>query len=789
MAGIAGMSSPNDIKINTTAASPQGVSIPQSEVQAEPQVQDLDTLATQFVSQQPAQDLDSLAQSYVQDQAPVNKEDLSFYEKMTDAADMGWAEKAMVAPVYGAIKGLLTTPAAIAEAVAGGITNKDETKSQKLKREGTSIMNAFMPSGKTADLRNSYSTIFPAGETDVVVKLPKIKISMDEMDELGMPKKSWDGESVDVNVKPNDILTLATDIVAGEGAFKIASKAGKQIISKANLADEVINGWISSRQAAKAAEAVKSGDNIASTLTPKISVAKEQARDMAQLADEMTQAGLIKNVDGFDIPLAPSQIDLKSGKTMVDAEYLSDMPKMEEFIEKQAIGLDDSMQGIFETLAPGYARNVAPKSIPIPNLVKEALKKEAVEFTATRAKAYKIGKDYITDAAPLRKELDDLISEFGISSHVGAEVIPRAGGSLMGSPRSFPKLAELAVPNKREWLKMMTSRGYADQYSNLLFDDLKQLDTLLTKYNGRVPFGELQKSYSKLRGTVSSLYDTTQIPQGAGGYRNVLTKLKNTMQSVYDDGVGKILGGDEQVKYMESVAKYSDIKTIMSDFGKASETEMGASALSKWIFQNEGNANSISRVKGMKDLMEYTGNSEKWDNVVGNYLHRVIKQNTGTFGKTKKTNWNKVFSHINDLDPEVQGILFGQKMNLGLAYNKTGVDVIKDATALMDAVERGTPSLYKTGSMADKAVKYNGVKALTTIMAPKASAAKAVGSKIGDAFILADKEAKLAEFLSKEGIEDVLKFVPPAKRGFMQDMVDSYVLRSRKSQKIKAGKL
>lgn len=787
MAGVQGMASPKQVQpMIQTAQAPQGAAIPQAPARPASDEIDYESLANEVMGASQAAPADSgeidyeaLANEVISGSSnPTEQQDKSFYDKMTEG--MGGVEKGISNVAYGAAKGILTLPSAIGEAVA------EEVKTGKGDL-GQSIINAFRPSMKTADLKNSLDTIFPAGANDVMVPMPVIKVSMDEMDEMGMPRKTWDGSSADASVNPNQVLAIAADIAAGEGAFKIAGKVGKGIVSQAPLVDEMIGGWLKARNLAKEAEAVKTGENIAAGLAPKASIAKEQAKDMVQLADEMTQAGIIKKVDGFDVPLAPSQVALKDGKTMVEAEYLSDMPKMQEFFEQQAKGLNDSMEGIFETLSPGYTRGATPKSVPVPNLVKEALKREALDFTATRAQAYKIGKDYLTDTAPLRAVVDDLVADFGIQSHVGQEVIPRAGGPLMGGDRSFPKLAELAVTDKKAWLEKMTSRGYANQYANALFDNLKNIDSLMTQYNGRVPFGKLQKEYSLLKGTVNDLYQS-HIIEGGTGYRHSMTKLKNAMQDVYDDGVGKILGGEEQIKYMEKVANYSNIKSTMADFGKAAENEMGASALAKWVFQNEDSASAISRVKGMRDLFEYTGNPEAWNNVSANYLHRVIKDSSGKFGKENVTNWNKVFQRIDKLDPEIQQVLFGKKMNLGLAYNKNGVDVIKDAAALMDAVERGTPTLYKAGSMAEKAVKYNGVKALATIMAPKSSAVKHVSDAVGDTFILADKEARLAEFLSKEGIEDVLKSVPFEKRGFVQSMVDNYVARSRKSKKIKAGK-
>jgi hypothetical protein len=592
---------------------------------------------------------------------------------------------------------------------------------------------------------------------------------------MGMPEQTYEG-ATQVDVKPSTILALSAEIAAGE--------IGVAGITKGAALAKATAKWgsaaLAERRAAKVAKAgSEAALKIVEETAPPLTRAQEKAKELVELSDELSKAGIVKNVDGFNTPIMPSQVDLNNPVTAAKAEWLADQPEMADFVLKQSQMVDDAFNDILEATT-SYSRKQGPIDVPLNTIVSDTLKREGSEFAATRLKALKTGQDVPVDARQFEQSLNEIAEELGFQEVQQVEVVKKGQYGVIGKSAKNPTFSH---PDP----DMLIARGYSKEYAHEITRRIEKMKNLLADYKQadgsvNIPFRVVAKEYNLLKKDVAALWDAGMNVDK--NYRIKMTNMKQALQGVYDNAVGKILGAEEGVKYTEQVAKYSQVKSIIGDLGKVTENEIGSAALSKFTFQNAESASAGMRAKGVKDLLELAGKPEAWENIKANYIHDVIKKNTGRFGKETKVNWNKVSDTFDKLDPKVQEVLFDKRVNAGLNYNKSGSEAMRDITAFYDAVQRGTPSPYAKIQPMDPKTKFNGVKA---IFSTQAKLDKVLGG-LTDTFIQADKEASVARFLSKEGIEDVLKTVPAEKRGFVRRQMDRYIKRSRQWEEVKNGK-
>lgn len=791
MAGIQGMATPKSVG-TTQQTTPQlppqpvDVSMPvqSAPIQAPAQASaaspqgadsiDYDALASQYLDKHTSAngeiDYDGLAKDMLDHQEQASKQSpvVDFYDKMLNT--LGPTEKAIASTAVKAVTGTINAPAAILKAVA----DKVETGQGDI---GQEVINSYKNPAQVPSMAESIGRIAPSTKDFKlkrnVIEEGKYPPGMEPL----IPIVETGGKQELSDISGADALGLAGELVSGEAVMKGVVKATEV----ASLAARGISGIAEARQAAKIAKAAETGADMAAKVAPKIDVAAEEAKDMMGLVDELTNAGIVKKVEGFDVPVMPSQVNLRNPNVKAQAEYLSDHPDMLKFILQQEKQTDDMLQGVFEELSPAYNRRVAPQDIPLPNIISESLKQEAELFTATRQKAYKMGKDRVVDVTDFARKIDEVAQELGINV-----VNPK---ELVGSKNQYGQIVRRAqvdalptfgVEDKQEWLRSMRNRGWSNQYSNQIYDKLIKLKELMQADSQgvvRVPFGKIASEYSSLKRDVNALWKEKNFSHN--NFRIEMTQLKNGMQEAYDNGVGVILGGEEQAKYMEQVSKYSKIKSVVGDISKIADNEIGSAALARWAFQNVESLSGQSRVEGLKALTELTGNKSAWDNIVSSFLNSEVRKASKTLGKSNVIEWNKVFKRIDDLDPKVQEMLFGKEVNLGIGYSKLGVQVLKDVGAFYDAIQRGTPEAFAATKKA-QALKINGVKGIVTSMADNA---------MGNMLANADKDAKIAEWLTKEGIDDVLKVTPVSERSFLQSKITEFKRRAIQAQRVKNGQL
>ena len=760
MAGVAGMGTPS--RFNQIGNQEPVQASPLPPVQAQPARPSLDEI---YSSSQASPDRPSLDQLFADTQGDPEK---GFVDKMLDASNAGGIQRGFVKGAQHTIEGLISIPTAIGDAVSSKVTTGEGDI-------GNSVIQGFKNPDKLQPLDVSLEKIFPSMK-GVKIQLPTSHMNTDlyaSPEDYGI--QNLGSKPYDTGINVSKALAIAADIEGGNVVIKGMTKAA----GVAKLAAIGLDGAIARRNASRVAEA---GSKAAEELIPKMDLAQQKVQDLVHLSDELTKSGLVKNIDGFNTPIMPSQVDLNNPASMAKAVYLADEPAMQSFILKQQDMIDDGMKSLLESTTT-YKRTEGAVDIPLNTIVRDTLRNEGSSFAATRLKALKTGGDVHSDASSFHSAIDELGKELGFNI---IKPVEKIRNYYPGMTRNSAMNPVFEAPT----IDSLIARGYSREGANTVITKMTGLKELLSGYTKdgvtRMPFKVIAKEYNLLRKEVSGLWDGgINVDKG---YRLNMTRLKGNFQEVYDAGVGKILGGAEQEKYMAEVAKYSQVKTLMADMSKITENEMGSTALSRYTFQNANSASSISRVEGMQQLLDLAGKPQAFDNLVGNFVHESIRANTGRFGKEMVTKWGKVVADIDKLDPAVKEIMFGKKINLGYGYNKSGAEAINDMASFYDAVERGTPAIFSKSSGPASVTKSNGIKAMASAMekGPVDAAYNVTFGKISDVFIQSNKDAAMAKFLSREGIEDVLKTVPKERREALKKFTEKYIERANKWEKIKA---
>ncbi len=811
MAGIAGMGSPQDIIENQSDLATEAIDFEMSNPEPQASVQ------TQVSSQSDEIDYDALV-NQVQDtidyDALVNQVNsgsqssdqisesmgLNFKvptEKITAPPEPSFLDKTMEAggPIEQGLakfpfqvaefagKRLAGAVAGIGEEIATAVSTKGETKGNIL----AGFSKGLLRPEEVAPLEVSYEKMIPSLK-GATIKLPSGRLNTDPyatMEDYGYHS----GNPVDTGIPISNAMAIATDVLAGDALIKGATKL--KVVGDFMAAG--LETFMEERAISKGAAAVEKAKNATAAdfyelrkadLTPKVDLATESAKNMKDLSDELVKSGLVKNVDGFDIPVLPSQVALDKPMVLAEAEFLSDQPEMAKFIKGQTVMVDKAWNGLFEAISP-YKAGVVPMDVPIGNMVKQTLRQEGADFGTTRMKALNKGADFPVDASNFNKAIDDIAENLGFKTNnvkTAAQNQPYSGvGAQSGM---FSESTVFEKPNLRD----LRAAGYTAEAAKNVVDRVYNFKKFLTSYTNAegkvmVPFKQIAAEYNALKKDVSSLWDAGQNVDK--NYRIKMTNLKRELQPIYDNAVSSIVGGEEGAAYTSKVEKYSKINSVIEDLGSAVENDiMTASAMSKWAFQKGDKLNAVSRAEGVYDLLDLVGNEKAKEAITSNFVHEAIRTSSKRVGKELVTDWAKVTKNIDNLDPKTQQLLFGKQVNLGMGYNKTGVEAFNDMAGWYSAVQNGSPSVYaKVGETAAQA-KINGVKSMVSIMTDKAG----LINKIGDKFIQSDKNAMVAKFLSEKGIEDVLKTTPAKERGALKDFVDKYISRSKKWEDIKSGK-
>ncbi len=493
---------------------------------------------------------------------------------------------------------------------------------------------------------------------------------------------------------------------------------------------DVLSKRIAERAARKATENIQSTDK----------VALNAAKDILKTSEDLKDLGLIRNVDGFNIAIMPSQAKLMDPNVREIAEDIASMPQYNEFINSQKEMLEEG----FDKLANAVSNYTGAKPEIGARLARTVDSLEAVEgkfIGEVRELARNMNPRAKASANNFGKAISELAETIGYKTDTGDQLQQVAEGVFR-----FP--SKITKPS-------------ADDLSSIRFSesDTKDLQKVVNKFytklfnnSNELTVDEIDGIYQQLSKNVNILWKRNVDP----AFRYEMTKIKDAIRDDYTEMVGKNLGPQFQSAYQRSLDRFSSIKGSVENIQMALKNDaISSNALASTLFSK--GKDSLQRVQATKNLLR--GDDGLWRDIVGHHLNEVVARNT----KEKKINWAGVGKEIEGLGDEVMTEMFGNQK-----------DSFKKFIKLSEAIDLGAPA-------AKAAEKNTGLMKNLALAAQSIFAAASSGATI---FSRMDKEKKMYRFLSEGGLEDVLAQVPKHERSKARAFFEGFMEYSEKSAKL-----
>jgi len=474
---------------------------------------------------------------------------------------------------------------------------------------------------------------------------------------------------------------------------------------------DMITRKIGERTARKAAERIMKTED----------VAMNAARDVVEASESLKANGLISNVDGFEVAILPSQAALLNPDAQAAAKELSGSKKFQHFVLKQGEMINDAFAKISDSVA-----NFSGKR----GSVGEKFAERVDDIDAVEGKLIGSFREKV-----LKEAGDGEIPIVGLQ----AKVISMAEGL------GFRVNAEnkLITPSVDE---IIEKTGLSKEGAELISKRVAKLNEEIYNSGGRVPMKRIDTLYREISAVTNNLYKRGEGVDKA--YRSNITQLKDAIRDDYTKAIGTILGEGDQGAYKEALSRFSSIKGSVDDLKSVLKSDqISANALASSLFSK--GKESLQRVRAAKNILR--DEPDLWKDITGHYLTDVVAKNTDI--ATNKTNWTQVSKAIKGLGDEVVTEMFGA--------SKGDLDnFIKFAAA----VEKGTPEFLSAPS--NKGLFKNVVLSAKSIFA-----ASSAGIEL---FSRVDKDKKVAEFISKNGIDFVTSGMSKSEAGQVRKFVQKY---------------
>ena len=235
-------------------------------------------------------------------------------------------------------------------------------------------------------------------------------------------------------------------------------------------------------------------------------------------------------------------------------------------------------------------------------------------------------------------------------------------------------------------------------------------------------------------------------------------KLINLRKGLRDDwtkAIGDHVGGPAKPEYEKALKRFSEVRTSLNDLNSALKKEgISQEALVKHIFQAPGE--NLKRIKAVRTVIQKE-DPELWRDMTGEFFVETLRKASDDFGRaTQKTNWKKVAKTWNDIGKEAQSeILSGSGMPR------------QDFRALLNVAQRSqnfTVKDFRHRPETTSVLKSMFLVLSNTLPTTKAQHMGSIVQSMG-------RDKALANYLAEDGLERMLKFAKPAKRGLWREKI------------------
>lgn len=452
---------------------------------------------------------------------------------------------------------------------------------------------------------------------------------------------------------------------------------------------------------------------------------RQIADDVAQSADSLERNGI--KISNGKMVLSPGQItgDLSPEAKTLDFDLSTEGPVRNFFVEQGKL-----IGSAFDTMKQGFVNTTGKPAEELFQSVKKAAKAtrelEGKTIGTFRNEALKVSQNAPRPMQKTAEGLNDFLTEFGFD---------RVGGKLRA-----PTLEQIKerFPDANE--------AVLGKVRSLATD----LNGIMIKNNGAVPLKDVDRLYSGFRDTIDNFMGTSS----GDGVARKLIDIKNRLRDDWAVHIGAELSerapGSLEA-YQASMKKYSDILSAQDTLSRIlKKKDLSSAAFANHIFNP---AQGKERVGQLKTLIQ-ASDPRLWDDLVSQHVDLLHKEALDP--KTGRTNWLKLSQKFDKLEKsEVLDQMLdpAQKANM-----KNFFTIAKKVDSKFN---------FKEGAPVDKSMVSTVRNLLITAAAPVSFIARlSSGQQLTQSMIDSiGKDKALAKWLNGEGLELVLKGVPPKEAG------------------------
>lgn len=457
---------------------------------------------------------------------------------------------------------------------------------------------------------------------------------------------------------------------------------------------------------------------------------KTEIGNISESVDFLKSTGMLENIPGTDTPIILSQLNPSNAQAQIISRKASKSPQFSQIIEQQAQGIENGMQSFIKGLG-NVLGETAETGTKFKNVVTENIRREGKLIGDARKILVEQAGNAELPVPKLKKSVEAYASELGFK--VGGETDLKGLKNFLVEDQGFSKKAADMVVNKTS----------------------KLLEKVTNK-EGRMTAEELMGSYAEMNGLYRNIVEGSSALNKDNLYIRKVGELRRFLADEVTEKVGVISDPSAKSAYVNNLKEYKNLVEAADEFKNLFKNEKIAShSLSKAIFdKGKGGLDNLNAAKVLlKDSPDLL------DEVKGNYLKEVRSKHFNS--ATGKTNWNGFLKDVDSLGPEMIESAFGSNAKEGL----------KHWTTFMKAVDDGLPVL---DSPKEKA------KIVKDLVLSANSKVAAANTTVGEIINL-DTQKRLAQAISKDGIESFLTTVPDAQKGLIRSILQGVQTGTLKS--------
>lgn len=516
----------------------------------------------------------------------------------------------------------------------------------------------------------------------------------------GLAKSSVDAMKGAIGIKPKESI--------GEKAGEYVSDIGYSLLGEG--AAQGVNRLLADRATQKAA---KQGLTQMADESMKSSMQRIKGG-----SDILKEAGLIENVGNTGTPISAAQVGYESPEVKDKIAALRQDKGFQSFLQLQGDNIKNGLYKLF-----GMAGDLqSPKN-------DLAISAKKASNLALQAEGSLVGN--------FRTQAKDAAGNGTVVMQNSRQVFQNLTDSL-GLIRDDEKLKFIGGGPGESMIDGLQRRtGMTPSEASQVADKLNTIADVVYNQEGRIGFGKMMSLYDEFQG-VTKFQGSLQ---GKGD--PIIYDMYQAIRDDTVDNIGSLLKGSgrTQQAYEGQLARYSDLKDAEKTL-KSSFTEgMSSRAFADSIFSGKYSAGKIAALKRMTQEVS----PEAWENVTGSYLKNVIDDSKDEFGKVDfaKVANNKIFK-----DQEIVQQVWGDKakyvpmfLDHAEQFQKLSKAAAPYATDEIEEGAKAAAGLY----MSLHKIYYGG-KAIA------GAYYDAMRGKLGD------------EMMSQQGIDKILKRIPPPQR-------------------------